>query len=230
MSRGRLIFALILVVVVVGFGYTNCGINKTGLYFSMPSVTDNDLTSQSPAYTKVKLGDRTFVYQTFSTVFGTDGSVAGDYILASSLKKLLVVQDEGSISGTGLGGPCDPYGNSFRCTPAQRKTDSLVPVMPVSAATREGIRLRACEEATNLDLAIRTAVQRIGVATINTPATATSAREALAAFYGDAEFPDSVVEALLEIQADAQSKGYPQIDAWRFIFYAICSTPSWQQY
>jgi hypothetical protein len=199
-----------------------------------PIVVSSDI----PADSRLRLGDRRYVTSVLKSVFGESTEV-------NAYVSKLITRQVGAF-----GGPRDPMNTrDLECltqtkdgvTTCAAREESQITSLPGSTTAREAYRTRACSSITNRDIAIRTAIAQVRglsfadavvVSTVTAP-TLAELGVAYELFYA-ARPPASseIITALKALydQGAASVGGLPasKFEGWRFVFYALCTAPDWQ--
>lgn len=172
----------------------------------------------------IRLGDRFFVSSVVQSVFGDNPVTRG---LESTILKNLLID---------FGPSCDRFGgpdNSCDQSPHNSRLSSISP----ATSSREAARLRICYEASaSTAVSLRAAIANVKAITpsslvlsgIAAP-TAAEVQRAYNLFFPTFTPSGEVIEALLNlVEAADENSGNGHIEGWRFLFIALCSSPTWQ--
>ncbi len=118
-----------------------------------------------------------------------------------------------------MGGPCSRYDDN--CSGGDRAT---APVVPLSNAIRKGYLIRSCEEILSIDEAVTTALTQINL-TPNSAASDMSLSNTLNLFFPGRAISEDVLAALKAQHEAALNFGQTPMDAWRFVFLSLCTSP-----
>jgi len=163
-----------------------------------------------------RIGTREYVASVFENVFGESAEV-------SAIIDILVVKNI-----TIFGGSCDNY-NTSKCPLTTGRARFDASETPAAYPPREGLRVRACEEITNLDSAISYVVgEHLDIPSVSTEPSEVAVRKLYSIFYPGQDPSSEVVDSLLAIATDAKQRSYPTKDSWRFIILTLCLSPDWQ--
>jgi hypothetical protein len=165
------------------------------------------------ALARPKMGDRFYVASVLTQVFGPDSAPVVNPLVRDNM--------------AAFGGPCDQAGRVGGNNCGGRLSFSQLPMLPVSMATREGYRLRACETLTFDDNLLKYAVGQIEAATLLDPPNSTAVDKVYEQFYPGQKPTTAVHDALVDVVRKA-SDGKTPLDGWRFLFMTVCSSPDWQ--
>jgi len=125
-----------------------------------------------------------------------------------------------------FGGSCDRYGSVKDC-PANLSQSAVI---PSALTSRSSILTRACEKILQNDLAVTTALSKIGINGTALPSpNVTSIQAAYGLFYpGRTVNSGDVTSKLLAISDRAKELSEPPMEAWRFLLLTLCLSPDWQ--
>ena len=118
-----------------------------------------------------------------------------------------------------MGGPCSRYDEV--CPGGDR---SSAPVVPLSNAIRKGYIIRSCEEILSIDEAVMTALMQISLAP-NSAASDVNLSNTLNLFFPGRAVSDNVLAALRIQHQATLNFGQTPLDAWRFVFLSLCTSP-----
>jgi hypothetical protein len=162
------------------------------------------------AQNRVKLGDRFYVASVLSQVFGPESDATVNALIRNN--------------PVAFGGPCDQFGREGGNGCAGRLSSSQVTILPGSMATREGLRMRACEAIVQKDAALVFALTQITKASPDKAPDDATIEGAYELFFPGAEAPDEVVAAL----GDVAGQGDKALESWRLVLLTLCLSPDWQ--
>lgn len=161
---------------------------------------------------KLRLATRSYVAGILDQAFGPSVSDVTGTLLRGNIDQ--------------LGGPCDAYGEG-----CSQSSHSQAPLVPPSTSGREAVVIRACDLSASRDDAIAFAAAQARGGSVTDTLAYPVAKDVAAAFdlffRGRVTSSDAMTE-LLKVSDSAQSQGLPPLEAWRFLFLALCLTPHWQ--
>lgn len=177
---------------------------------------------------QLRLGDRYFMISFFKSVFGENAK--------TSFIEGTIIQSNKSEFGHG----CEKFGpESEAC--GRRRDESLLSMISPITSSREALRLKACYHAlastssspTNSPGLIQAIAltKNIPTSVINPssiqPPTETELQGAYQLFFPAQTAPQAVIDGLEQLSAAvAQNEG--NLEAWRMMLLALCTSPAWQ--
>jgi hypothetical protein len=195
-------------------------------------------SSDIPADSRLRLGDRRYVTSVLKSVFGESTEV-------NALVSRFITRQVGTF-----GGSRDPMNTrDLECfsqtkdgiTTCVAKEETQITSLPGSTTAREAYRIRACSAVTSRDIAIRHAIAQVrGLASADavvissiSPMTSADLAVAYELFYAARPAASTEILAALKAVYDKSAASVGSLPAsnfegWRFVFYALCTAPDWQ--
>lgn len=166
----------------------------------------------------IRLMPRQYVAGLLNNIFGSSANAITDGMIANSISN--------------FGGPCEPYATNCRLRmPANQLQPggyTQAPMIPGPNAIRVAVLYRACDRITQIDAAIENARARTGATSSGVIPTNAQIVAAYQLFYVDRTPTSDVTTALAGVISETQTKAYPSIEAWRFLFVTLCQAQDWQ--
>ncbi len=208
-----------LAVLVMCLSFQNCG--RTGFavkaedQFESLEFGSLGTISRSLGYEdKINIGHASYMTSTLTMLFVNPASATSANTSIKSKINSLVTQQIAS-----MGGPCSRYEDN--CPGGDR---SSAPEVPLSNAIRKGYLIRSCEEILSIDEAVITALSQISLPP-NSAASDLNLSNTLNLFFPGRAVSDDVLSALRSQHQAALNFGQTPLDAWRFVFLSLCTSP-----
>jgi hypothetical protein len=211
------------------------------------TVTAKDaVISTSPT---VLLGTRQVASSTLNDIFGSTTAV-GNNAAHQAMQVSTVIQNDIDTQAVSWGGACDPYANGYAVptdlhdgngvqmvSPANNVRGCVQPdlshasMVPGASTSRFAWTIRTCDNIVSADAAVRNAATQAGYpagSSLNTPPNDALIAAAYDMFHPGVPMPDTVLQALHDLVATANTKYPNSPEAWRFLMLTLCASPSWQ--
>lgn len=221
--RGRYLVGMTILLLCLSF--QNCGrsgfVTKAADQFEVLSLGSSVVPGSPGPFLsslgpddKINIGHSGYMTSTLTMVFVNPAlATPSTNAIKNKIKSLVTLQIDS------MGGPCSRYDDN--CPGGDRASS---PVVPLSNAIRKGYLIRACEEILSIDEAVMTALTQISL----TPTSAASdmnLSNALNLFFPGRAISDSVLGPLSAQHQAALNFGQTPLDAWRFVFLSLCTSP-----
>ncbi len=163
---------------------------------------------------KINIGHADYMTSTMTTIFVNPTlATPSTNAIKNKIKSLVTLQIDS------MGGPCSRYDDI--CPGGNRTSSSVV---PLSNAIRKGYLIRACEEILSIDEAVMTALTQSSLAPTSA-ASDMNLSNALNLFFPGRAVSDNVLAPLKAQHQAALNFGQTPLDAWRFVFLSLCTSP-----
>lgn len=192
---------------------------------------------------KLRLGDRRLIKSIFDDIFGPSVDAVTRSLILSNVSKFGGACDELN-SFTQGGVRCDePSGAGISRAVAVDIVNIDAPAIPSTFVTREGYRLKACNEILYKDqAALEFVIRRMrGASAIaglagSPELTRTEVINTYQLFFPGRSPSSDITDRLLDVSARAQAAGLapPQgqadnrFESWRYVLLTLCRSPTWQ--
>ncbi len=211
-----------IAILLLCLSFQNCGRSgfsvKSGDQFEIlefgSSGSSGTLFSSLGADDKINIGHAGYMTSTMTMLFVNPALATTS---TSSIKNKINSLVNLQISS--MGGPCSRYDDI--CPGGDR---SSAPEVPLSNAIRKGYIIRSCEEILSIDEAVMTALTQISL-TPNSAASDVNLSNTLNLFFPGRAVSDYVLAALRAQHQAALNFGQAPLDAWRFVFLSLCTSP-----
>lgn len=163
----------------------------------------------------VPLGTRTFVASKLSSLFsGPLERVEHDRIVRANITSQVPL----------FGGPCNRWDGDCPGNALRLDLNSNASMSPSANTPRAGYQLRACEELTARDSAVKNLLQKVGLSETSV-ATDASLRRAYAAFFPGRSPSAASMSSMMAVFDGARVLSNLPLDGWRMLFYGLCEAP-----
>ena len=186
---------------------------------------DREEVADVPSDVSPVVGNRDMVQSNLIEVFATSyvfndlGAVTGSSVSANTVA---IIDRNISTRPEAFGGYCSRYDSGGEC----QKADLEAQPLPVRSAISQGYLIKTCEEIlqTNQPLIAALVNSRVmATAASDYPAiNATSVEKFIHYYSRGRPVSDAAIKSSLDVAADAQSRGLPRADQWRFLILPIC--------
>jgi len=192
---------------------------------------------------QLRLGDRFFVASVFRNIFGNHAE------LMPAIELSLKVQSPDFAPSCDKFGPahedCSVPAPGFLGQDYVLYHNSRLPSVSSVTSSREGTRLQACSKAVHLSQALVTAIGQVRAPALVTVQNLNNIsmpseediKKAYNLFFPARDASSDVIQTLEELATAAASSAagdqsgiprFPSVEAWKFVLFALCSSPAWQ--
>lgn len=207
---------------------------------------DNLTREETGTQIQTMLGTRYLGASVLIDIFGASTSLNADANGAVTVQSL--IQNDVLSQAVTWGGACDSYATAY-AIPTQVSGSvklleapvadrgcsnpglSQASMMPGASTSRFAWTIRVCDKISESDTAIRNAATQAGYpagSSLNNPPSDQMIAAMYDIFHPGVPMAANIQQALKNVVSTANSNYPNSPEAWRFLVYVLCSSPSWQ--
>lgn len=187
---------------------------------------DRDPPTEPPQTLKAKqvLGGRKYIISKFKELFAGSGETAGEI-------QVIAIIDELKNQPGFMGGKATHYEFYTSTTPAGKQADADALVHPLASVPRRGLITKTCQEVLSIDDAVMNVLVSATINQPTSPPSELNMQKLFNTMNPTTPINSTVSSKLIALHQEAElNKGLQPIEAWRFVIYTLCISPTFEMY